>query len=98
MQGITKYITAINLTGSAYARQVIALYFWVQRQGRLFNALLESLNRINCIVFGSVHEFLTKVFICYRLENLKTVPVIKLEKHDLFNYHYLPCMIYSGCV
>jgi hypothetical protein len=98
MKAFTTYVTAINLTGTAYARQLIALYFWVQRQARMFNILLQNLHRINCIVFGSIHEFLTEVFICYRLENMKTVPVIKLEKHDLFNYHYLPCMIYSGCV
>jgi hypothetical protein len=95
---LTNYIASLNVEKTAYSRQLAAMYFWLQRQARFFNILLHSLNRINYAVYSYVEEFLTIVFVCYRLETKKNVPVIKLKKHNLFNYQYLLCMIYSGCV
>ena len=95
---LSNYIASLNVEKTAYSRQLTAMYFWLQRQSRFFNILLHSLNRINYIIYGYVEEFLAHVFVCYRLETKKTPPVIKLKKHNLFNYQYLLCMIYSGCV
>ncbi len=95
---IATYISPEMLDQKAMGRVMYAIWCWVYRQANGLYNFYTALNKLNTKVYNNISEFLSNVFECYGVEHKKRAHVIKKKKHNLFNFHYLLCMIYSGCV
>jgi len=95
---IATYISPEMLDQKAMGRFMYAIWCWLYKQANLLNEFYTNLNKFGAVLKNNTHEFLSNVFKCYGVEHKKRANTVKKKKHNLFNYHYLLCMIYSGCV